>query len=438
MKNLLLTFFLIGFVAAMQGQGGAEQRKLEARKKELLREMKALNALLKDEGSKEKTVEAKISENDAKIKLTEKIISTTQKQTRLLTDNIYLNQLKINKLRRELKVLKEDYAKTLLHAYKSKSDQSRIMFILSSKNFLEAYKRVQYMKQYASFRKVQGDELRDKMTELETLLTTLESQKKEKVAILAQNQKDKRALEGDREEQTRLKKTIQKNKKKYLAEINAKERENRQIDRKIEAVIQAAIAEANRKAAAAAAAKKAAESGSSAVSASKPAKSASSSSSTSTASAPAAASGKIALTKEGKIVSDNFKANKGRLPWPVEKGYISSSFGTHPSPLDSSVTIRNSGIEITTEQGAAIKAVFGGEVSQIIDLGGGKRGVLILHGDFLTIYSNLSSISVSPGDKVSAGQRIGTVGRDYDGRSVLKFIVSQNSKLQDPAAWLAR
>ncbi|MFP9100340.1 murein hydrolase activator EnvC family protein [Flavobacterium sp. RHBU_24] len=435
MKNLLLTFFLLGFVATLQAQGGAEQRKLEARKKELVREMKALNALLKDEGSKEKTVEAKISENDARIKLTEKIISTTQKQTRLLTDNIYLNQLKINKLNRELKVLKEDYAKTLLHAYKSRSDQSRIMFILSSKNFLEAYKRVQYMKQYASFRKVQGDELRDKMTELETLLTTLEAQKKEKVVILAQNQKDKRALENDREEQTRLKKTIQKNKKKYLAEINDKERENRQIDRKIEAVIQAAIAEANRKAAAEAAAKKASEAGSSTASSSKPAKS-TSSSSTATASAPAA--GKIALTKEGKIVSDNFKANKGRLPWPVEKGYISSSFGTHPSPLDSSVTIRNSGIEITTEEGAAIKAVFGGEVSQIIDLGGGKRGVLVLHGDFLTIYSNLSAISVSPGDKVSAGQRIGTVGRDYDGRSVLKFIVSQNSKLQDPAAWLAR
>jgi murein hydrolase activator len=433
MKNLLLTFFLLGFIALAQAQGGDQQRKLEARKKELLREMKALNALLKDEGSKEKTVEAKISENDARIKLTEKIISTTRKQTRLLTDNIYLNQLKINKLNKELKVLKEDYAKTLLHAYKSKSDQSRIMFILSSKNFLEAYKRVQYMKQYASFRKVQGDELRDKMTELETLLVTLESQKKEKVVILDQNQKDKRVLEKDIDEQTRLKKSIQKNKKKYLTEINAKERENRQIDRKIEAVIQAAIAEANRKAAAAAA-KKAAESGTATTTA-KPAKSSSS------ASAPAASSesaGKISLTAAGKVISDNFKANKGRLPWPVEKGYISSSFGTHPSPLDSSVTIRNSGIEITTEEGAAIKAVFGGEVSQIIDLGGGKRGVLILHGDFLTIYSNLSSISVSPGDKVSVGQRIGTVGRDYDGRSVLKFIVSQNSKLQDPATWLAR
>jgi len=434
MKNLLLIFFLLGCIAVSQAQGGDQQRKLEARKQELLREMKALNALLKDQSSKEKTVEAKISENDAKIKLTEKIIGTTQKQTRLLTDNIYLNQLKINKLKRELKVLKEDYAKTLLHAYKSKSDQSRIMFILSSKNFLEAYKRVQYMKQYASFRKVQGDELRDKMTELETLLVTLESQKKEKVVILAQNQKDKRALEGDREQQTRLKKAIQKNKKKYLAEINAKERENRQIDRKIDAMIQAAIAEANRKAAAEAAAKKAAATGTATTTA-KPAKS-TSTAPTVTASAPAA--GKIALTKEGKIVSDNFKANKGRLPWPVEKGYISSSFGTHPSPLDSSVTIRNSGIEITTEEGAAIKAVFGGEVSQIIDLGSGKRGVLILHGDFLTIYSNLSSISVSPGDKVSAGQRIGTVGRDYDGRSVLKFIVSQNSKLQDPATWLAR
>ena len=129
---------------------------------------------------------SKISDNETKIKLTQKLINNTQRQTKILTDNIYVNQLHINKLNRELKVLKEDYANMILKAYKSRSEESRFMFILSSQNFLQAYKRVQYMKQYATFRKVQGEEIRSKMEKLEALNKSSTPRKKEKVQLLAE------------------------------------------------------------------------------------------------------------------------------------------------------------------------------------------------------------------------------------------------------------
>ena len=417
MRKLLFTLFLLSCGITALAQGGDQQKKLEARKAEIQREIKALNSLIKDESSKEKSVLSKIADNEARIRLSENLISTTQKQTRLLTDDIYLNQLKINKLKRELGVLKEDYAKTLLNAYKSRSDQSRIMFILSSENFLEAYKRVQYMKQYASFRKVQGEEIRDKMKELETLQQNLGVQKKNKERLLAESRKDKQSLEGDREEQKKLVKTIQKDKKKYSAEIKTKQKESREIERKIDAIVREAIAAANRKTA----------------------KKASESSATTTAAAKGS-SNKIVLTKEGKVVSDNFKANKGRLPWPVEKGYISSAYGTHASPYDSSITIKNSGVEITTEAGAPVRAVFGGEVMTIQVIKGTNNKIVYLqHGDFITVYYNLASVSVNVGEKVSLKQQMGTVARNpATGEAVLKFLVLQNTTYLNPSGWIAK
>lgn len=417
MRKLLLTLFLLGFGITALAQGGDQQKKLEERKAELQREIKALTSRIKDESSKEKSVLNKIADNEAKIKLSEKLINTTQKQTRLLTDDIYLNQLKINKLNRELGVLKEDYAKTLLNAYKSRSDQSRIMFILSSENFLEAYKRVQYMKQYASYRKVQGEEIRDKMKELETLKQKLGVQKEAKEKLLDESRKDKQELEGDREEQKKLVKSIQKDKKKFAAEVKQKQKESREIERKIDAMVRAAIAEANKKTA-----KKASES------------------KTTTEAAAKGSSNKIVLTKEGKVVSDNFKANKGRLPWPVEKGFISSAYGTHPSPYDSSVLVKNSGIEITTEAGAPVRAVFGGEVMTIQVIKGTNNKIVYLqHGDFITVYYNLANVSVSVGEKVSLKQQMGTVARNpASGEAVLKFLVLQNTTYLNPSGWIAK
>lgn len=145
----------------------------------------------------------------------------------------------------------------------------------------------------------------------------------------------------------------------------------------------------------------------------------------------------IVLTPEGKLVSNNFKANKGRLPWPVEKGVISLGYGNQPHPVFKTIEVHNSGIEISTESGASARAVFSGEVVQIQQVTPLKKAVLVRHGDFFTLYQNLSSVNVQPGDKVSAKEVLGKIRTDADGRTILKFVISQNSTYFNPTTWLS-
>lgn len=414
MNKVLLTILLAGFSTMMWGQSD-QQKKLEQRKAQIQKEIREFQELLNKEKKKERSVLNEISEKQTKIKLSEKLINTTQKQTKLLNDDIYLNQIEINKLNRELKMLKEDYAEMLVKSYKAKSDQSRIMFILSSDNFLQAYKRMQYMKQYASFRKIQGDAIRVKMEELQGLQDKLTVQKQEKQKLLTESEKQKQALEKEREEQEKLVKIIQKDKKKYTADIQKKQRESREIDRKIDRIIKEAIAAANKKTAAAAGTKK--------------------STAKAAASAPA---NKIVLTKEGEIVANNFTASKGKLPWPVEKGFISLPYGDQPHPVVRTATIHNSGVEITTDEGAQARAVFAGEVTTIMVFDG-LKAVYIRHGNYFTVYLNLASVNVKAGDKVSLKQNIGTVYTNRNtGKTVIKFMVLQNTNRLNPQQWISK
>lgn len=407
MKKKLFTFFLLLLTVISWAQSD-KQKQLEEQKARILKEKKALENLLQQEKNKERSVITEISDKNAKIRLSQQLINTTQKQANLLADDIYNNQLKINKLNRELKVLKEDYAEMLVKSYKSRSEQSRIMFILSSENFLQAYQRMQLMKQYASFRKIQGDEIKTKKQELEDLNTELNGQKKEKEQLLAENQKQKQELEKEKQEQEKLMKLIKRDQKKYLADIKKKQQQTKEIDRQIEKLLKEAIAAANRKTAAASGTK-----------------------------TTAASSTKIVLTKEGQIVSNNFKANKGKLNWPVEKGYISLGFGEQRSPIDRSIIINNTGIEITTETGASARAVFPGEVTQVQLIPGGQKAVYVQHGDFFTIYYNLTSVNVKTGDKVSLKQEIGKLHTNpVTGKTTIKFLIAQNATMLDPRAWL--
>lgn len=403
-----------------------KQRQLEERKAQIQKEIREVQKLLQTEKKKEKSVLVQISQQSTKIKLSEKLINTTQKQTRLLTDDIYLKQLEINKLGRELTVLKEDYAKMIVKSYKSRSEQSRIMFVLSSENFLQAYKRIQYMKQYASFRKMQGVEIKNKTLQLQNATVVLETKKKVKEKLIVESEKEKRELEEDKKEQEKLMKVIQKDQKKLAGDIKKKQEESKAIDRQIQRLIREAIAEANRKAREAAAAlaarNKAAGKKVEKVEAT-----------------PAAAESttKFYLTPEGKALADNFRANKGRLPWPVEKGFVSLGFGDQPHPIHKSLIVHNSGVEISTEPGTNARAVFGGEVLQVQVISANNKAVFIQHGDYVTVYLNLSKVFVGKGDKVSIKQSIGEIHTNSSGRAVLKFLISQNTTTLNPQSWLA-
>jgi septal ring factor EnvC (AmiA/AmiB activator) len=410
-----------------------QQEKLEQRKAQIQQEIRENEKLLQSVKKKEKSAVSVVIVQSNKIKLKEKLINTTEKQAKLLSNDIYINQLQINKLNRELVVLKEDYAEMIVKSYKSRSEQSRAMFILSSNSFLQAYKRAQYMKQYTGYRKMQGDEIKSKSNQLIVYNEKLGVQKSAKQKLIVENEKERLALLKVKQEQEKLLKSIKKDKSKITAEIKKKQTEAKAIDKQIDRIIREAIAEANRKAALERAMEKAkneSKAGDTKEEIKTRAKAIVSSSS-------AVSSSRIELTPEAKILSDNFKANKGKLPWPVEKGFVSSAFGNHPHPVISSLMIHNSGVDITTDQGATARAVFAGEVTSVMVLSPVNRAVMIQHGEFFTVYQNLSSVSVSKGDKVGIKQSIGKVRTNGDtGKTVIKFTISQNTTYNNPATWL--
>jgi len=402
------------FLATVAMAQQSQQEKLEARKAQIQREILENRKLLESVKSKEKTATSTLILQQQKIGLKEKLISTTEKQTKLLNNDMYLNQVEINRLKKDLARLREDYAALILKSYKARSEQSRAMFLLSSESFLQAYKRAQYMKQYASYRRAQGEEIRQKSIELGVYNQKLSIQKAEKDKLLAENQREKEALEREKQEQEKIVQEIKKDKKQITADIKKKQQESKAIDRQIDKLIREAIAAANKKTAVAAAKKS-------------PGK----------ATPKATSDTKIVLTPESKIIADNFRANKGKLPWPVEKGAVTLGYGNQAHPVYKTLEVHNSGVEITTEAGASARAVFGGEVSRIIVISPLNKAVMIQHGDYFTIYQNLSSVSVSKGDKVSMKQPIGKIRTSGDtGKTVLKFLILQNTVYNNPQDWI--
>ena len=415
-KYFISLLFLL--TSTMMWSQLTQQEKLEQRKAQILREIKEKEDQLQNVQSKEKTVTKQLKIQTEKIKLKENLINTTEKQTKLLSNDMYINQMNINRLKKELVLLKEDYAKMIQKSYKSRSEQSRAMFLLSSQNFLQAYMRAQYMKQYASYRKTQGIEIQEKSAELENFNQIIGVQKTAKQKLIEENEKERLALERERQVQQELVKSIKKDKKQIVAEIKKKQQETRNIDNQIQKLLKAAIAAANKKTA-------------SAVAKANP--------KTTTAAATKATetSTKIVLTSEGQIIANNFKANKGKLPWPVEKGFVSLGYGDQAHPIYKSLVVHNSGVEITTDQGASARAVFGGEVISVMVLSPVNKAVMIQHGDYFTVYQNLSNVNVSKGDKVSIKQPIGRIRTNGDtGKTVLKFTISQNTTYSNPAGWL--
>ncbi|WP_396153691.1 murein hydrolase activator EnvC family protein [Flavobacterium sp.] len=418
MNKFLLSLFVLFFSFSAIAQID-EKEKLEQRKEQLLRESAELKIKLQNEKKKEKSVLKEIAGQDAQIRISEKIISTIAKQARILDDNIYLTQLEINKLNKDLKIMKEDYAKMIVKSYKSRSEQSRFMFVLSSTSFLQAYKRVQYMKQYAGYRKRQAEEIKVKQARLGVAVGELQTNKKEKEVVIVEKTKIKAEHEKLKQEKVETAKLIQKDKKKIAADIAKMDKERKSIDKKIKKMINDAIAAENKKNAAK---KKAA---------------ATASGNTAPVKTAPVSSTKIELTPEGKLSSDSFKANKGQLPWPTEKGYISTGYGDQPHPDYSNIVIHNSGIDITTDSGSSARAVFAGEVSGVqVSQTTNTYTVLVRHGDFFTAYSNLSSVSVSVGNKVTAKQTLGKIKTNAKGNSVLKFVINQNTTVLNPKSWL--
>ena len=290
------------------------------------------------------------------------------------------------------------------------------------------------MKQYTGYRKMQGVEIKSKSDQLTVYNEKLGVQKSAKQKLIRENEKERLSLLKAKQEQEKLVKSIKKDKNKIATDIKKKRQEARAIDKQIDRIIREAIAEANRKAAMERAMEKAkneAKVGDTKEEIKKRARAI-------VSAAPAVSSSRIVLTPEEKILADNFKSNRGKLPWPVEKGFVSLPYGDQQHPQFNSLRVHNSGVEITTEGGANARAVFGGEVTNVIVISPVNKAVMIQHGDFFTVYQNLSRVTVNKGDKVSAKQNIGQIRTNGDtGKTILKFLILQNTTYNNPQSWLS-
>lgn len=401
MLKYIISVFVLFSTLTTFGQEEDRQRKLEQQKAKLQDEIREQEQLLKSQKKKEKSVVNVVVQQTAKINLQQKLINVTEKQKKVLGNSMYINQIKVNGLKKDLTILKEDYSEMIVKSYKSRSEQSKAMFLLSSENFLQAYKRAQYMKQYSNFRRMQGEEIKAKTQELEQYNNKLSVQKKEKEKLIAESEKEKQELEKEKQEQQRLLNTIKKDKTKIIAEIKKKQRESKAIERQIERLIREAIAAANKKAG----------------------------NTTNTTT--------FVLTPEAKELANDFRSNRGRLPWPVEKGLLTKKFGRQPHPLEPSIMIESSGVEISSEKGARARAVFSGEVSEVQMAANGTATIVIRHGDYITTYSNLGKVYVGKGDKVSTKQSIGELHfNSFTGKAILKFLIYQNTTKLNPQSWI--
>jgi len=241
MQKKLATLFFIFLSTLAWSQ--LTQEELEQRKIKIQEEIQEKERMLQEVRGKEKSVTKLLQIQKEKIGLKQKLIYTTEKQAKLLSNNMYINQVEINKLKKDLVVLKKDYAEMIVKSYKSRSQQSRAMFLLSSENFLQAYKRLQYMKQYSSYRKMQGNEIKDKSVQLADHNAKLSGQKTEKEKLLAEQEKQRQDLVKEKQEQEKIANSLKKDKKQIIAEIKKKQQESKKIDAQIQKMIRDAIAD---------------------------------------------------------------------------------------------------------------------------------------------------------------------------------------------------
>jgi septal ring factor EnvC (AmiA/AmiB activator) len=396
---LVLSFFLSIPLANAQSD---KQKELEAKRQKYQNELKQINALLFSDKKKEKSLVTLVEDLNYKVNVRRNLIKITNDQANLLTREINANQNEISSLRDQLKELKANYADMVVKSYKSKSEQSRVMFLLSSDNFKQAYKRLQYINQYANYQKEQGELIKEKTLKLQELNNDLLRQKKDKDKLVQENREVKKQLEIELKEQEALMISIRKNLNTYASQARKKQEEINRIDREIDRLIREAIAASNKK-----------------------------------AGKTTTATSKFVLTPEAKALARNFESNKGKLPWPVEKGVVKVKYGTQPSPIDRTVTINSQGVKIATEKGTKVRAVFDGEVSQILVIPNANPVVMIRHGNYITVYKNMSKIYVKKGDKVTTKQEIGEVFTNQsNGETMLGFGVYKDSKTQNPASWV--
>jgi murein hydrolase activator len=391
MKYLVLfVIFIFNFFSLSIGQTKAE---LEEKRTKTLNEISYVDNLLKSTAKEKSESMNAIKIIGNKLNLRETVITGMRQEIFLISDRIELNTIAIEMMERDLVKLKSDYARAIVNSYRSEKGNPELVYILSAKDFNQGYKRLKYLQQVAKFRRRESEIISELKSQIETSKMKLQNDLYRVSDLKSKEEQQKILLQNEQDRKQKMVKSLSKKERQLKKELEEKKR----IAQKIESEIARIIEEEKKKVI------------------------------------------KSDNTPEQKLISANFAENKGRLPWPVSKGIITSRFGIQKHPVLKYLTEDNIGIEITSSGKMSARSVFEGEVVKVFAISGANMTVIIRHGKYLTVYANIVNVKVRTGDKVVTKQDIGDVYADPGDNfnCVLKFMIFE-TKYQDPETWISK
>lgn len=405
MKYLAGILLMMGFILLSSLPLSAQTQKkkdLENKKQELLKEIEQQNKLLNEVKKNKNRSMVQLAILNNKIKKQRELIESINAELDVIESGINETSKGINAKETELRQLKADYARIVISSYMNRDSYTRLMFLFASRDFNQALIRLRFMQFYTDARQKQAALIEDTQRQLTVRKQELESRKEEQSKTLEQKEQETNHLATEKKSKETLLTDLQKKEKDIRAEIKRKKEQAEKLRKAIEKVVSAEIRKSQ-------------------------------------GSSPKADAKRIVLTPEEKELSDNFESNRGKLPWPLAEGVITESFGTHDHPDMPGIKITNNGVNLGTHKGASVRAIFGGTVVAVAAVGGLEGKVIIIkHGEYLSVYSNLEEANVRPGDKVKTKQAIGRVLTDDNSVTELHFEIWKGQSMLNPESWIAR
>jgi len=390
-RRVISAFIVFCLAFASYGQ---TKKELEEQRKKTLEEISYVDNLLKETSKEKKESLSELNIIGKKLNLRENMVKGLQEEISLLNEKIGLNNLAVEMMEGDMKVLKKDYEKAVLSSFRSSKGNNEIAYILSAKDFNQGYKRVKYLQQVTKFRRQESELIQELKSEIEKSKRKMEEDLVRISELKTREEQQKYLLQGEQNRQQKIVKSLSSKEAQLQRELEEKKR----IARRIETEINRIIDEERKNVA------------------------------------------KTDMTPEMKLISDDFNENKGRLPWPVERGVVTSHFGAQKHPVLKYVTEDNSDIEITSSGDTPVRSIFKGEVARVFSIRGANMAVIIRHGKYLTVYQNIVGVRVKPGDKVETKQEIGKVFSDTENgnKAILKFYVFEERLKLDPELWISK
>lgn len=398
-KWILSSLFAIGLFFIATPLFSQSKSQLKKKKAKIQKEIKKLNGLLGETRTNKRKSEIQLLILNKKIGARKDLISAIGNEVFYINKEISNQNHQIDTLKSKLLELKTQYTKMVQFAYKNRNATNKLIFIFSSEDFNQAYKRLKYIHEIAEYRKYQSQQIELATKKLEETILELEEKKFRKLNLKEHKKAEFNRLQEEQGERQEVYAELRKDEKKLKANLNKKRSESSKLQAAIKKIIEREIAEAKKRA--------------------------------------EKSNGAIGLTPKAKKLSKDFTTNKGKLPWPVSKGIISGKFGNQKHAVYEHLTTINNGIDILTNKGTKARSIFNGKVAAIIVLPGGKKAVLIQHGEFFTMYSNLAKVFVNKGDEVNTQEDITTILTDENGKTELHFEIWQGNQKQNPSFWIA-